>query len=91
LIPTITWPPVPPSPPVAVELPPDPPAAFPPAALALPPLALDLEPDVDVAAALDRDSALLLDADPLMAAELAALFPPFFGPLLFPPLPVAKA
>ena len=63
---TMTWPPVPPSPPVAV--------AFPPAALEFPPLALDLAPDVD--AALARDSDLLLDAEPLIAAEFAALFPP---------------
>jgi hypothetical protein len=78
-----------------MALPPAPPAALPPAALALPPLALDLAPDVDLAAALDCDSDLLLDADPLMAAELAALFPSFFGPLLFPlvfpPFPVASA
>jgi hypothetical protein len=40
---------------------------------------------------LARDSALLIDIDPLIDAALLVLFPPFFGPLLFPWSPVASA
>jgi hypothetical protein len=90
--PLLAFPPWPPAPPVALDLafPPSPPAPpDPPNAEALPPVASAADLDFDRAD--DRDSALLLDIDTLIDAELLVLFPPFFWPLLLPWSPVASA